>query len=218
MVGCSGLITPSLDEMVARREGDGASRARPAAADRRRHDLAPAHGRADRARVRPTRRSTWSTPPAWSAWSRRCSTPSGRKRSTARTGTCRSACVPSTRSARRPRCCRSGSPLERRTPIAWDAADLAPAGFTGARSVEPYARGASALHRLDLLLRGVGAEGLVPADPGPPSLREQARELLADANELLDEIVGRRLDPGARRLRFLAGAQRGRRHRAWTTA
>ena len=51
VIGLSGLITPSLDQMVDVADGDGAARPRAAAADRRRDDLAPAHGGPDRARV-----------------------------------------------------------------------------------------------------------------------------------------------------------------------
>ena len=51
-IGLSGLITPSLDEMVAVARRDAAPRAEAAAADRRRDHVAPAHGGADRARVR----------------------------------------------------------------------------------------------------------------------------------------------------------------------
>ena len=57
IVGLSGLITPSLDEMVGvaremERRGIGA-----AASDRRRDDVAAAHGGEDRARVRPPDRA-----------------------------------------------------------------------------------------------------------------------------------------------------------------
>ena len=44
IVGLSGLITPSLDRDGERRHRDAAARHGPAAADRRRHHLAPAHG------------------------------------------------------------------------------------------------------------------------------------------------------------------------------
>ena len=50
-VGLSGLITPSLDEMVNVAQGDGAPRHGAAAPDRRRDHLAAAHRGADRARV-----------------------------------------------------------------------------------------------------------------------------------------------------------------------
>ena len=51
MVGLSGLITPSLDEMSARRARDGAPRDDHAAPHRRRDDEPAAHGREDRAGV-----------------------------------------------------------------------------------------------------------------------------------------------------------------------
>ena len=77
---CSGLITPSLDEMVhvakeMKRRGIDA-----AAAHRRRDDEPPAHGGEDRAGVRRSRRCTCSTRRARSASCRRCSTPKQRGR------------------------------------------------------------------------------------------------------------------------------------------
>ena len=51
MIGLSGLITPSLDEMVHVATRDAAAGLRAAAADRRRDDLAGAHGGEDRSAV-----------------------------------------------------------------------------------------------------------------------------------------------------------------------
>ena len=48
LIGLSGLITPSLDEMCARRDRDGAPRTHAAAADRRRHDEQGPHRGQDR--------------------------------------------------------------------------------------------------------------------------------------------------------------------------
>ena len=56
IVGLSGLITPSLDRDGERRQRDAAPRDEPAPADRRRHDVAAAHGGEDRARLRTARR------------------------------------------------------------------------------------------------------------------------------------------------------------------
>ena len=50
-IGLSGLITPSLDEMVHVAQGDAAAGLRGAAADRRRHDFPGAHLGEDRAAV-----------------------------------------------------------------------------------------------------------------------------------------------------------------------
>ena len=49
MIGLSGLITPSLDEMVRGGPGDGAPGPADSAVDRRGHHLGPAHGGQDRA-------------------------------------------------------------------------------------------------------------------------------------------------------------------------
>ena len=91
----------------ARGQGDGAARARAAAADRRRHDLAPAHGGADRARRTAARPCTCSTPRASSASSPTCSTRSAAARSTPTTARSRSACACSTPRRSAGRCCRS---------------------------------------------------------------------------------------------------------------
>ena len=52
IVGLSGLITPSLDEMAFRGQGDDAPQAPAAAPDWRRDDEQAAYGREDRARIR----------------------------------------------------------------------------------------------------------------------------------------------------------------------
>ncbi len=112
--GCDivGLLGPH--HALARRDGgrrarDGAPRARPPAADRRRHDVSAAHGGADRARVRRSPSCTWSTRRGSSAWSPTCSIPSAARSSTATTGTTRSACGSSTPNGRRSRCSPTGS-------------------------------------------------------------------------------------------------------------
>ena len=71
-VGLSGLITPSLDEMVVRRRRDAAPRAEAPAADRRRDHLPPAHRGPDRPRRTTARPCTCWTRPGWSAWSPTC--------------------------------------------------------------------------------------------------------------------------------------------------
>ena len=57
IIGLSGLITPSLDEMVRRRRRDGANRVRRPAADRRRHHQPTAHEPAHRPRLSRPRRA-----------------------------------------------------------------------------------------------------------------------------------------------------------------
>ena len=57
-------------------------------------------------------------------------------------------------------------------------------------------------------------KGRYPAILDDPEKGEVARDLFAAANELLDEIVAGRAAPGARRLRVLARARGGRRRRA----
>ena len=66
-VGLSGLITPSLDEMVSVAAGDAAPRPEAAAAHRRRHHLAPAHRGTDRAGLRGRRGARAGRVRGWSA-------------------------------------------------------------------------------------------------------------------------------------------------------
>ena len=70
IIGLSGLITPSLDEMVHVGREMQRHRLRAAAADRRRDDQRQAHGGEDRADVLSRSRSTCSMPRARSASSR----------------------------------------------------------------------------------------------------------------------------------------------------
>ena len=63
----------------------------------------------------------------------------------------------------------------------WDARDDRRCRRSSAGAcVDAAARGARAVHRLDVLLRGVGAEGPLPGDPRPPAVRRgRARALRA---------------------------------------
>ena len=79
MIGLSGLITPSLDEMVHVASRDGAPRPDDAAADRRRHDLARRTPRSRSRRRTAARSSTCSTRRAPSASPARSWTPTRRE-------------------------------------------------------------------------------------------------------------------------------------------
>ena len=205
IIGLSGLITPSLDEMVhvareMERRGLDA-----AAAHRRRDDDAPAHGGADRAGVlaagRPRARRV--------ARGRRrldLLDPERRSGSTARTASSRSGCASSTRSASASRCCRSSR--RARTGTASRSTTCRRRAFIGVAR-RAGARDARRVHRLDVLLHAWELKGRFPAILEQPA----ARELFDDAQRLLDEIVARRAARRARRLRLLAGGVRRRRHR-----
>ena len=165
IVGLSGLITPSLDEMVnvakemQRRGMDlplligGATTSRQHTAVR----IAPAYAQPTVHVLDASRVVGVVSAPA--------RTPSARRPSTRRTGPCRTTLrEPSTRSDRRRRCSPTARRIERRTPIAWRAEDLAaPLVHRHARRSSPTLADAARLHRLDVLLHGLGAEGPLPA-------------------------------------------------------
>ena len=149
---------------VARRDGlrgDGDDAARPAApaAHRRRHHVAPAHRRQDRPgvprhdgprgrRVARDRRRLQAPEPGTAAHVRR-----GEPRRPGPVGgTVRRAAA---RARWRP------TPPHRANPLRtdWDALDLPAPSFTGRRTVDVPLGGAHAVHRLDVLLRRLGAEG-----------------------------------------------------------
>ena len=102
--------------------------------------------------------------------------------------------------------------LKNRLKTDWTAPPLGaglyrPAGARGA----PWR--ARAVHRLDVFLRGVGVEGPVPGHPRPSAVRRggarAVRQRPRAAGSDGDGALARR----PRRLRLLAGRQRGRRHR-----
>ena len=187
-VGLSGLITPSLDEMVERRQGDGATRARAAAPDRGCDDVEAAHSGAHRARVRAT-----DAPRARRLTGRR------RRRRPARR---RQARAPRRREPRRagaaPRSPCGAWPeavaLPPRGPHAANADRLARRGSrrSSIHGLAPGSGGdrhAAGIRGLDVLLPRVGAQGTLSGDPRRPREGEVARDLFAAANELLDEVV-----------------------------
>ena len=202
------------DHAVARRdgargEGDGAARARPAAADRRRDDLAPAHGGADRARVRQRRPCTCSTPRASSASSRTCSTPCARgELDIENRGEQERLRELHAEKERRPllplAAARANRRAARRTTTSPTPA------FTGTRVVEPALAELRDLIDWQFFFHAWELKGKFPGDPraagGARALRRRDRAARRDR--------ARRAPAGARRLRLLARARGGRRRRA----
>ena len=75
-------------------------------------------------------------------------------------------------------------------------------------------RGARAVHRLDVLLRRLGAEGPLPGHPRPSRSTARPRAISTSTRRSCStRIVERQAAARARRLRLLAGQQRRRRHR-----
>ena len=135
MVGLSGLITPSLDQMVDVATRDGAAAARAAAADRRRDDVAAAHGREDRARVLERDRARARREPGHRRRLAAARSAAPRSRSTSRTASCRSGCASSTPRRCASRCSRSRMRARNRHASAYDELPAPP--FIGTRDVEP---------------------------------------------------------------------------------
>ncbi len=159
-----------------RREGDGAPRDGPAAADRRRDDVAAAHGGADRARS--TRASPCPRDRRLARGRRRVVAARPRRArpsSTSRTARCRRRCARSTRSARSTPLLPYRMAIEHRTPIEWRAEDVPAAVVHGHPRGRAHDRRAPDVHRLDVLLHRLGAEGALPADPRPSEARRRRR-------------------------------------------
>ena len=214
MIGLSGLITPSLDEMVVRGAGDGAARLTlplliGGATTSRQHTavkIAPEYSAADRPRARRlARRGRRGSPDERERAAPSCgATARSRTRSARNTRRgARSRCSPTSR--RGPTGCdRLGRPRHRSTPA-----------FVGRRYLDdvPLAE-MRELHRLDVLLLGLGAEGALPGDPRAPAVRRRGARALRQRAGAAEEDRGRQADPRPRRLRLLAGGCRRRRHRA----
>ena len=206
-VGLSGLITPSLDEMVVGRDArcSAASSTLPlligGATTSRQHTavtIAPAYEQPtvhvlDASRVvgvvndllDADRRAALDA-------DNRADQQRLRARSTTRSSASR--------------CCRSSRRARNRTPIDWRVDDLAAPPFTGTREVAPVDRRAARAASTGVLLPRLGAQGPVPGDPRRPRQGAAARDLFDAANDAArrDRVADGSL-AGARRLRLLAG-------------
>ena len=166
----------------ARRQGDGAARARAAAPDRRRDDLAPAHRRADRAGVRPRDRAR-ARRLARGRRRLRPARPGAARRARRREPRAtRSGCASSTPRRSAGRCSRSTPRARTAQPLDFD--DLAVPAVHRHALGRAGARRAARLHRLAVLLPRLGAEGEVPGDPraagGARALRRRDRAARRD--------------------------------------
>ena len=183
--------------------------ARAAAPDRRRDDLAPAHRRADRARLLARDRARARREPR----RRRRLGPArprpARGARRARTASCRSGCASSTPRSCESRCCRSPRPRANRRRGCATTTCRPPRSPARASSsptlaeLVPYIDWQFFFHAWDL-------KGKFPAILEQPG---GAGALRRRDSPLLDEIVASGSLQRARRLRLLAGARRGRRRR-----
>ena len=208
IVGLSGLITPSLDEMVnvaTEMQRRGLTHA---AADRRRHHLAPAHRGADRPGLRRRHGARARRLPG-----RRRGLGPARRRpvagcSTRPTGPSRSGSASSTRHQRR-------QPLlslepARRQPRAGRL--RRPARARRSPGSAPCTPDLAALREMidwTFFFLAWELKGKYPAILAEPA----ARELFDDANALLDEIIAEGQLTARGGVRLLARARRRRRHR-----
>ncbi len=198
--------------MVAVGAGDAAPRAQAAAADRRRHHVPAAHRGADRPGVRRHRPCTCSTRPGSSAWCRDLLDPERAETlDAAQPGRAGAAARAARQPARRSRC----SPSRRPGPTASRSTST-----TCRRRRSPAsARSSPTLAELremidwQFLFLAWELKGKYPAILEQPV----ARELFDDAQHAARRDHRGRLAPGPRRVRLLAGALRGRRHRRWPT-
>jgi hypothetical protein len=179
VIGLSGLITPSLDEMVhvageLEREGF----AFPCSSGG--HDLPGPHRGEDRGALRGPHRPCGRRSRAVGVVSR-APDPRTRRVSSPRV---REEYAPSASGTRAPR---AGAPAfagEARAnafPVDWASYEPPAPRAPGATSSTGPARGAARVHRLDALLPGVGAAGKYPDILSDPTVGEAASRLLADA-------------------------------------
>ena len=215
LIGLSGLITPSLDEMTHVAVGDGAPGLHDPAAHRRRDDVADPHRGQDRAGLfgagRPRPRCVTG------GRGRRRARPAGPARRVR--GRDRAT---STRTIRRERAgpARQGeAPDDRRGPRQ-PRADRLVRGRprrgrrSSGRERSPTIRSPSCvdLHRLDAVLRDLGDARRLPGDPRRPAARRGgSRSAPRRAGPARTDRRARTAD-GERRRRLLAG-ERGRRRR-----
>src|SRR5919198_744721 len=195
-----------------RGQGDGAARAPAAPAYRGGHYLAPAHRRQDRSRVHtpggPRRRRV--TGGGGGIGPARPRAPRGTR--SAEPGRAGAPAGPPRRAPEKP------APADPPRPREPHAHRLALGGrvtrpLRGRQDDRAGARRAPSVHRLDLLLHGVGAEGQVPADPGPSEVRRRGTRAPRARERAPRPDRAGGLAPGGGRVRVLAGARRGRRPR-----
>ena len=213
IVGLSGLITPSLDEMVLGGARDGAARHDDAAAHRRRDDQQAAHGGEDRAGIPAARWCTCSTRRAPSTSCRACSGRSAPS-SSART-------APHQETTREKYAARAEKPLlsyekarANRLRIDWDEHEIASPWFVGRRYLDdvPLAEIAKYID-WTFFFSAWELKGRYPGILSHPRVRRsRARAVRARAGAAQPHHRREAAD-GARRLRLLAGEQRRRRHR-----
>jgi 5-methyltetrahydrofolate--homocysteine methyltransferase len=79
--------------------------------------------------------------------------------------------------------------LQHKTPITWSADDVSPPPFTGTRTLEPALEELRAVIDWTFFFSAWELKGSYPQILDHTNFGPQARELFADANELLDEIV-----------------------------
>ncbi len=79
--------------------------------------------------------------------------------------------------------------LQRKTPITWSADDVSPPPFTGTRTLEPALEELREVIDWTFFFAAWELKGSYPQILDHTTFGPQARELFADANELLDEIV-----------------------------
>ena len=169
-IGLSGLITPSLDEMVHVAEEMERRGFEDAAPHRRRDDEPPAHGGEDRARIRAEHGARARRVARRGRRERAARSEAARRVRSRRTAPSRRSSARSTRRSAQSRSSRSPQARAGRSTIDWAKEDAAkPASSACACSTDvPLARNRQ-VHRLDLLLHGVGARGKFPAILEHPS-------------------------------------------------
>ena len=103
--------------------------------------------------------------------------------------------------------------LQHKTPITWSDDDVSPPPFTGTRTLEPALEELREVIDWTFFFAAWELKGSYPQILDHTNFGPQARELFADANELLDEVVAAGMSASPRHVWLLAGEQRRGRHR-----
>ena len=216
IIGLSGLITPSLDEMVHVAREMERTRLRAAAADRRRDDQRQAHGGQDRPALRaPSVIHVLDASRSVGVVEKLINPEVAAASSTSTTASCKSNWSRRTSKRQEAKLVPYAEALAKRFQTDWADRRYSEARVhRRARARKCPAGKASRVHRLVAVLPDLGAQRQVPANlRRSATSARSASKLFDDAQELLDRIIREKLLTARGVYGFWPAASRRRRHR-----